>query len=537
MHLAAMNLMAMIGDLQLVAPAALAWFASAGEAFARTAGTTLVTSIWQGAVIVCGLEICLIGMPRISAAHRFMVRAAGFGVAAGLPLMSLVHIGTSSAPTVADAGSAGAPLLQLDPRWGLAIAGLWVVCSAIRGAALTAHSMRLRRLWKTARPIKLSATLAAALKNVRGGRVTICTTEMLDRPSVIGFLAPRILIPTWLMARLTQAELEQIVLHEAEHLRRFDDWTNLVQKLTLVVYPLNPGLSWMEHKLCGEREMACDEGVVRITNAPRAYAACLASLAERKLERRAESLSLGAWHRRSELVHRVHGILQRKRGLSRAATAALLGAVGCALVASSVEMARCPELVAFVPEQKSVGMTPARHREMAAMLARENAEAKMSLPAGFHAVQARVVMPEAHPAITMNAPRHESAKGTAVAEQTSQKIAKAAGVGDRVNPGAEQQWVVLAAWEEVQTVSRTASMVTDYDANVTANDIGNDAEAKTQKQDQGKSAGQATKKLPNLGISEYKITQLILRVVPANSSSNSTQPAGSVRGGWFVIQL
>ena len=87
--------------------------------------------------------------------------------------------------------------------------------------------------------------------------------------------------------------------------------------------------------------------------------------------------------------------------MSRAATAALLGAVGCALVASSVEMARCPELVAFVPEQKSVGMTPARHPEMAAM-ARENAEAK-SLTAGFHAVQARVVMPEAKPA--RNAPR------------------------------------------------------------------------------------------------------------------------------------
>ena len=58
MHLAAMNLMAMIGDLQMAAPAVWAWFASAGEAFARTAGTTLVTSIWQGAVIVCGLEIC-----------------------------------------------------------------------------------------------------------------------------------------------------------------------------------------------------------------------------------------------------------------------------------------------------------------------------------------------------------------------------------------------------------------------------------------------------------------------------------------------
>jgi beta-lactamase regulating signal transducer with metallopeptidase domain len=543
MHLAAMHFVAMIGDLELVAPAALAWFASAGEAFARTAGTTLVTSIWQGAVIVCGLEICMRAIPRISAAHRFMVWAAGFGVAAALPLLSLFHVSASGAVAsgagASATGSAAGLLLQLDARWSLAIAGLWVVGSGIRGAALTVHSMRLRRLWKAARPVELGSELTSALDNVRGGRVTICTTEMLDRPSVIGFLAPRILIPAWLMARLTPGELEKIVLHEAEHLRRGDDWTNLVQKLALVAFPLNPPLSWMEHWLCREREMACDEGVVRITNAPRAYAACLASLAERGLERRVEALSLGAWHRRPELVHRVHEILQRQRGLSRAAAGALLGAVGCALVAGSVEMARCPQLVAFVPEQKSLAMTPTRQREMTAMLARENAEAKMSLPEGFQAVQAKVVMPETFRVAAMNAPKHESAKGAAAkaaAVQNSQQIAKAKAIGDRVNPGAEQQWVVLSAWEEVQTVSRTASAMTDYDANVAASDVMDDGEAQTQ-QSQGKIAGQATNRLSNQKSCEYTITQLILRVVPANSNSNSTQPAGTFRGGWFVIQL
>ena len=277
------------------------------------AGTVAGDLDLAGSGDLCGLEICVRVMPRISAAHRFLLWAAGFWCAAGLPLLLLLHIsagvaGTAGVGAIAS-GNAIGPVLQLDARWGLAIAGLWVVASAIRGVSLAVHSMRLRRLWKAARPVEVSATLATALKDVRGGRVTICTTEMLDRPSVIGFLAPRILIPAWLMARLTAGELEQIVLHEAEHLRRGDDWTNLVQKLALAAFPLNPALVWMEHRLCREREMACDEGVVRITNAPRAYAACLASLAERGLERRAEALSLGAWHRRSELVHRVHGIL------------------------------------------------------------------------------------------------------------------------------------------------------------------------------------------------------------------------------------
>lgn len=532
-----MHLAALIGDLGMAAPAALAWFRAAWDGFAQAAGSTLITTIWQSAVIVCGLEIVLRLMPRISAAHRFAVWAAGFGVAAGLPFLPLIHFGTDAAGTN---GAGTAPqvqaLLQIDARWGLAIAGLWVVASAIRGVGLLVHSIRLRRLWKTAKPVAVSMNLSAALTEVRGGRVAICTTEKLDRPSVIGFFVPRILVPEWLMGRLTPGELEQIVLHEAEHLRRWDDWTNLVQKLALVAFPLNPALAWMEHRLCREREMACDEGVVRITNAPRAYAACLASLAERGLERRAEALSLGAWHKRSELVHRVHGILLRKRGMSRTAAGGLLAAVGCALLGATVEMARVPELVAFVPEQKTLAMSPARQQEMAALLAREAADSKMMLPPGYQAVSTKAVVPEVHHAGHVIAAKHVGSR-TAVpsamkngSSDASQLVAEARVNGDRVNAGTEQQWIVLSAWEEVQTISpaNQSEQIADYDANATSADgtaLGN--AAKTTGQDKPNSRSQARR--------SYTVTQLILRVVPANPASNSTQP--TVRGGWFVIQL
>jgi beta-lactamase regulating signal transducer with metallopeptidase domain len=534
-----MHLATQIGDLGMAAQVMWAWLASEFE----PAATTLVTSIWQGAVIVCGLQIALRLMPRISAAYRFAVWAAGFAIALGLPWLHLLHFGASRVESggAGVARTAATPLLQLDARWILAIAVLWAGASAVRAARLALHSVRLRRLWKAAQPVEVTATLAEALKDVRGGRVAICTTGMLDRPSVIGFLAPRILIPAWLMARLTPGELEQIVLHEAEHMRRGDDWTNLAQKLALVAFPLNPALVWMEHRLCREREMACDEGVVRITNAPRAYAACLASLAEHGLERRAEALSLGAWQRRPELVHRVHGILWRKRKLSNAAAVALLGTVGCALIAGSVEMARCPQLVAFVPEQKSLAMTAAKQREMAAMLARENAEAKMTLPPGFHAATAKAVMPGVShtcPAKTSHAARKSSAAVSTHATEKARQIAKADVAGDRVNPGPEQQWVVLAAWEEVQTVSRTSTGVSDYDASDAT--TADDEETPRQRSDDSKTTGTATNRLQNQAGSSYTVTRLILRVVPANfpANTNSAQPApGLMRGGWFVIQL
>lgn len=528
-----MHLATSIGDIGTILPAVLAGMRSLWDGLAQGAGSTLITSIWQGAVIVFGLEIASRMLSRISAAHRFALWAAGFGIAAGLPLLPLIHFGTSAAGAASAVASVPAHAwLQIDARWGLAIAGLWALASALRATDLLVHSIRLRRLWKTARPIAVSERLSAALKTVRDGRVAVCTTDKLDRPSVIGFWSPRILIPDWLISRLTAGELEQIVLHETQHLQRRDDWTNLVQKLALVVFPLNPALAWLEHRLCREREMACDEGVVRITNAPRAYAACLASLAERGMERRAEALSLGAWHKRSELVHRVHGILLRKSGMSRTAAATLLAGIGCALVVATVEMARAPELVAFVPEQKALAMTPERQQQMAALLAQETADSKFVLPPGYSVQSTKAVLHRGNP---MHAAKRTGIKtpatpaGKTHSSEMLQHIAKADATGDQVNAGT-QQWIVLSAWEEVRTISRVdqSGQMADYNATTASQDAGGAVNATGQ--DSAKNRGQAR--------SSYTVTQLILRVVPANPVSNSTQPmAGTFRGGWFVIQL
>ncbi len=343
---------------------------SAFEAWSGLAASTLINSLWQGAVIACGLALCMRLAPSIPARLRYGMWAAGFAALVCLPFLPILierlaasafnappaHLLGVSSGSGMGSGFAAHPLFALDARWSLALAGLWIGASLTRGVGLAAHALRMRRLWNSASPVGAAHCGILEQSAVALGCAApaeVCVTNDLDRPCVIGFFRPRILIPTWLLNRLTAAELEQVVLHESEHLRRMDDWANLAQKLCLVLFPLNPAIWWLERRLCAERETACDDGVVRRTQAPRAYAACLAGLAERGIEHRAalrlrDALSLGAWQRRPELAARVHRLLRRPSVMSPAASWTSVALVGCGLVAGTVALAHSPQLVAFV---------------------------------------------------------------------------------------------------------------------------------------------------------------------------------------------
>ena len=243
-----------------------------------------------------------------------------------------------------DIGAPSRAVVHVDVRWSFVIAAIWLAASLVRGVKLAMSAVRLRGIWKRAVVVEgCDEVLAAA--GFDG--VEICTSSEVDRPSVIGFFSPRILIPEELFERLTTAEFGQIVLHEVGHLRRADDWVNLLQKLSLVVVPLNPVLMWIERRLCLERELACDDDVLRLTKAPKTYATCLTSLAEQRLGRRAAALSLGAWEKQSELARRVHSILRGGEGMGRTQARVLMGLAVVALLTGSVELARCPQFVSF----------------------------------------------------------------------------------------------------------------------------------------------------------------------------------------------
>jgi beta-lactamase regulating signal transducer with metallopeptidase domain len=537
--------------------------------FAHAAAPVAIDAVWQGALVVVALVLCLRLAPRVSAAHRFAIWVSAFAMVAALPFLPMALHSSSAAVATSSASHAVEvrPWLQLnlDSRWGFIVAALWLLASTMRAVDLIFHSLRLRRLWQSGSPVQVDAGLRSLLARVFPTRrpIEICTTRELDRPSVIGFFAPRILIPDWLFDRMTPGELEHVALHEAEHLRRRDDWTNLFQKVFLVLFPLNPALAWMEHRLCREREMACDEGVVQRTHAPRAYAACLTSLAERSLKRRAQALSLGAFGRRPELVHRVHSILWRKRVLHPIAARAWVGAVGCGLLFGAVELARCPQMVAFVPVKTSsavhhlakaqagpastaferAALTPVRQASLVIPAKSASAD-ELRAPAPYRAIETRAILPVQHeaavqlPSDTQRAQLQplsgEAERAATTAGRNSTMARQVLLKAEEPNAAASEQqtgFVIFTAWEQVSTLRHRNDRVADYDTSASS-DLDAAAEGQTQSQP----------------AAEVTVTRVILAVYPAESApkanakhatdSHSVRPpAIPFDGGWLIFQL
>ncbi len=553
--------------------------------FARAAAPEAVAALWQGASIAFVLGICLRFTPRIhvylGAAQRFVVWAVAFVTIAVLPFLPSVPLRASfgygaivPSVTASPAQSLHFPFVQIGDRWALGLAALWLVASLVRAAGLIWHSFSLHKLWKSATPVVGDENLHGLLAAVSSARrqIELCTTRDLDRPSVIGFFAPRILIPEWLFRRLTAGELEHVVLHEAEHLHRGDDWINLLQKLALVLFPLNPALAWIERRLCREREMACDEGVVRRTQSPQAYAASLANVAGHAIARRhAHALSLGAFERRSELARRVASLLARKPTLHPAAARALVGVAACGLLAVSLELARCPQMVAFVPTAPAANVAqinlPAMQDQGDRVFRQPVAASSIS---GFRAITAKAILapnqvsshhaygtasagakapnpmstsygPAKAVPLLQNMPRRSSTAISSLAEGKSSRqdlVAQQESNSSRqIQFAAQPQVVVFTAWEEIET--RSSGPVADYDPSVTQSDS---TESRTGVQN-------SRRQRPSVQIT---VTRLIFWVAPRQVTSNPAPgsksprptsfdsrqlPAPTAESGWLVFQL
>jgi hypothetical protein len=259
---------------------------------------------------------------------------------------------------------------------------------------------------------------------------------------------------------------------------------------------------------------------------------------QRDSERRAEALSLAAWRRRPELVHRVHGILGRKPALNLVAARVLLGAVACALLVSSIELARCPQLVGFVaaPKPQDLAQADAVNVDRAPY-----APALTTSVSGFHMVETKAILspnrskvtrvsevPDATPAhrAILSAPatadREVASRGTnngtphetlLKAEMPSSNARQVAQQESNALQNAIQpEYIVFTAYEQVQTVPQSAREIADYDISAPVNQ---------------NEAGKAAATPAIVPTTQITVTRLIFKIDSATAQTNA--PTGAAR--------
>lgn len=306
----------------------------------------LFASLWQGSLLVLLVAGALRLFPGLTSAARAAIWAAALVLIALHPLLALAGHGASTTL------SPHAGLLHVERGVSLVFVALWVAASLFRLGQLVTSAAQLWLILHAARPLASTPAITALLRRAPR-QPQLCVSAKVQRPSVAGFLRPRLLLPSDLLTDLNEVDLTQVVLHELEHLRRGDDWVNLLQQVALVLLPLHPALFWLNRRLALERELACDDAVLATTGAGVAYATCLTHVAERSLLRRGLSLALGALgspRRRSELTARVERILRRpEHTLSGRSLRLATGLVLAGTAVTSGLLARAPGIVNFGP--------------------------------------------------------------------------------------------------------------------------------------------------------------------------------------------
>jgi bla regulator protein blaR1 len=242
----------------------------------------------------------------------------------------------------------------------------WMI-GATLGVCHVAHGLyRLRRLRSTCAPIaveKLDPTLCAILSEIQPQRsVKLSVSDAVRVPAAIGYFRPLVVFPSWALAEIPTPELSAILLHELEHLRRYDDWTNLAQKLVKALLFFHPAVWFIESRLTLEREMACDDAVLAANFAPRAYAESLVSLAEKSFLRRGVQLAQAAVSHVHQLKVRLAEILRKDRGArgSVGGRKPGLALLSLAVLVAGYGALSAPSLVAFSdsPEARAAVTAP-----------------------------------------------------------------------------------------------------------------------------------------------------------------------------------
>ena len=244
--------------------------------------------LWQSTALLALAAILVFMLRRDRAQARYAVwMAASLKFLA--PLGILVSLGERSAWR-AGAARGGAVSFVLDEvsrpfsrgvsaaahSEALPVARILIAAWALGCAAVmlrwATRWIRIRAMARAAEPVE-GGRERSMLRRVAGSSaVALVRSRSSMEPGVFGVFRPVLILPEGMAGRLDDAQLEAIFAHELCHVRRRDNLTAALHMMVEALFWFHPAVWWLGARLTEERELACDEEVLRRGGAPESYA-------------------------------------------------------------------------------------------------------------------------------------------------------------------------------------------------------------------------------------------------------------------------
>ncbi len=255
--------------------------------------------LWQATLFGLVISLCIVWLPAVSARVRHFagclallrfILPAGFLASLFGPAHWLAHGGGWLPGTVGsiwlpvffvsgnDSGTPSAVVRHFPTATALTL--LWGVGTIL---LLGAGMVRLLRGMQAVKQKQVPfaaehqerlEALAIRVGLIRGS-VTGCYVPSSGWLGVTGLFRSRVIVPEGLFTALDDREVDAVLLHELMHVKRHDNLLRLFQSGVVALFWFHPLVWWLDRQLRWESERACDDGVLRLTEANRVYASGL----------------------------------------------------------------------------------------------------------------------------------------------------------------------------------------------------------------------------------------------------------------------
>jgi len=269
------------------------------------------------------------------------------------------------------------------------LALVWAAGCAVVAGSWWRRRRRVSRVVAAGRPI-VAGRERAALDRARAragsiGPTPLLVSPLVEQPGVLGVLSPVVLLPEGLASRLSDDELETVLLHELVHIRRRDNLIGHLHMTLCCLFWFYPVAWLIDRRLLVERERACDDEVLGLSGAPGVYVSSLLKVSLFCLGPRVAGVSAAGSCLRERLAAiAAHPASSRLNGAHRAlvagsATALLLFLVA-GLLGAMPDLSVAGDSIAPTPEAPGPGSRPAWPPVSTAAQARVDAAPSVAIP-------------------------------------------------------------------------------------------------------------------------------------------------------------